>query len=83
MLDLVSCGLVTLGLSVLTIADHPHTMNEVLTYQRWAFKKLDSLFGVSKEELVANGWTPKKACKAKPGEQLFGRNTPRNPPPKP
>ena len=60
MVDIAGVAMGAFGLFVVTVHEYDHRDNDVLSYQRWAFKKVDSFFGVSEADLVAAGWEPKK-----------------------
>jgi len=60
MLDIATVALGFAVVAMVTVREYDHSHNDMLQYQRWAFKKVDSFFGVKKDELVAAGWVPKK-----------------------
>jgi hypothetical protein len=69
MLDIIGGALAVGGVGVVTLQEFNHSHNDILDYQRWAFAKIDSFFGVTRDDLVQAGWTPKKVVPVESGKK--------------
>ena len=67
-LNVIGVGLTIMCVSWFTTMDHDHRVNEVLSYQRWAFSKVDAFLDISEKDLLDAGWKPKK-----PSPNLVGK----------